>query len=73
MKMVKTIWIPVEREVEVKFRIGLFDSYCDPHFRPSPPIFPLKQDFDTREEAEQWKKDHEQQYPYLEIKIQEIY
>ena len=59
MKMTKTIYIPQEKEVDVKFRIVIYDTMCDPHFRPSPPFYPLKEDFDTREEAEQWKKENE--------------
>lgn len=73
MKMKRIVCVPQEVEVDVKFRIGLFDSYCDPHFRSSPPIYPLEEDFDTREEAEQWKKDHAQEYSWLEIRIIEIY
>lgn len=72
MKMIKTIYVPQEVEVDVKFRIVVYDTYCDPHFQPSPPFYPLKEDFDTKEEAEQWKKENEEKY-FGEVCIKEIY
>lgn len=72
MKTVKIFYKPYEKEVEVKFRIVVRDRWCDGHFSPLPPFYPLEYDFDTKEAAEKWKQENEKKYIFGEICIEEI-
>lgn len=72
MKEIRKVWTLIDKEVEVKYRIKINDDYCDGHFAPSPPLFPCD-DFNTKVEAEEWKKQNKEKYALRgEIQIIEI-
>lgn len=51
MKEIRTVYIPVEKEVEVKYFVWVQPA-DDPHFAPSPCYVLNNKYFDTKAEAE---------------------
>ena len=57
MKEIRTIYIPVEKEVEVKYFVWV-EPADDPHFIPSPGYVLNDKYFETKAEAEAYKEKH---------------
>lgn len=70
MKAVRTIYIPIEKEVEVKYYVRI-NPIFDPHFY-EPPYYVTDEEnnikyFDTPEEAEKIKENFEKGWCEAEI------
>jgi hypothetical protein len=75
MRAIRKIFVPVEKECEILFRIRCNPICYDPHFAPGEPFY-VKQDgevlyFENEEDAKATIKKLEKEYLFVEMEIEE--
>lgn len=75
MRAIRKIFVPVEKECEILFRIRCTPICCDPHFAPGEPFY-AKQNgkvlyFDNEEDAKATIKKLEKEYLFVKMEIEE--
>lgn len=75
MRAIRKIFVPVEKECEILFRIRCTPFCCDPHFAPGEPFY-AKQNgkvlyFDNEEDAKATIKKLEKEYLFVKMEIEE--